>query len=477
MAFFITMVFVFVAEITEGSQLVSMAIAADAKHSRLDSMQDLGKKEQLIKQHDTSKTLPSSNITDECFYEVEAAERQINNLITTATADFAAFDWAALLSPMLRALEHVKENRIAVAQFLIQEYHHLLITKQVGSLFLCNDTANSTASGEIDTIEMATLSTHLHTLKDRCPETVLKNTSLAKLRDWVDLQTLVYECVVRGATPLHTTKERQDSMKGSTSPTPRDAETLQELDVNATYNQQMAQSIQFICESENRLEYLAAMSPRVHNILQEHCKDITHGQQVQLAVEKIKRVQPESGFGQDPSLAAKHNFRSYDTATYYQQGHHDWRSWGRRRRATKRNGRDDWKHSQCISESHPHFDQMFSNKVHDGCSSPVALGWENVITPACFSHDMCYDCAYEFEGHGFFCDTRFRRDIKNECTRKTPWYEVLFCHAQAEVMFIAVVGWGRIRKEKPSWCHSACAKSYWQAQTVDTFKALDPWYR
>jgi len=239
----------------------------------------------------------------------------------------------------------------------------------------------------------------------------------------------------------------------------------------------MAQSIQFICESENRLEYLAAMSPRVHNILQEHCKDITHGQQVQLAVEKIKRVQPESGFGQDPSLAAKHNFRSYDTATYYQQGHHDWRSWGRRRRATKRNGRDDWKHSQCISESHPHFDQMFSNKVHDGCSSPVALGWKNVITPACFSHDMCYDCAYEFEGHGFFCDTRFRRDIKNECTRKTPWYEVLFCHAQAEVMFIAVVGWGRIRKEKPSWCHSACAKSYWQAQTVDTFKALDPWYR
>lgn len=286
---------------------------------------------------------------------------------------------------------------------------------------------------------------------------------------------MVYSCAVSGATPLNTTNERQHALKSNGASTLSDMAASQKLNMKQVHDQLVTQTIRVLCESEHRLDYLSAVSSASQAILQGRCRDIADGKQVELAVQQIKRaVQAKSGAEPHPSLAAEHPFRSYRSAAWYEQGADNF--WTRRRRATKHNGRDDWKISKCAGESFTDFDAMFSSYVHNGCSSPVALGWKNVITPACFSHDMCYDCAYEFEGNGWQCDLRLHRDIKNECSRKTSWYETPLCKVQADAMFLAVAGWGRIKKEMHWWCDSACAKSTWQTQTEATFRALDPWY-
>jgi len=380
-----------------------------------------------------------------------------------------------------------------------------LVGDEKGLFFECDDQPkNSTTSAPLTDVDPTdTLQTLLSTVGKECPKTFAKQTTLSKLRDWVDLQATVYQCAMSGALPRNTSKDRQHIWSkpiSSSNETEHDGShgSLYEHDTENNEQTSLMASLSFVCSSEHRLDYLNAMVPGTKKMLQQNqCKAIAGrkpfsmaSSTLELTIKRYRQSYSKSGKlvigGQDPGNHADHPLRTSVSSTYTRSPRRrrfgtrlkdafGWRRRRRRRRrapVTRHDARKEWKQLKCPTEQNPDFDSMFANKVHDGCSSPIKLAWKNAVTPPCFVHDMCYSCSTSQSK----CDDDFKKNLKAECSRKVNWFLRWTCTGQAIIMHLAVKFAGKVDGNGPDWCKSSCAVAYWKNPTQATFKLTDPWF-
>nr|QNH72508.1 toxin candidate TRINITY_DN38706_c0_g2_i1 [Pachycerianthus maua] len=114
-------------------------------------------------------------------------------------------------------------------------------------------------------------------------------------------------------------------------------------------------------------------------------------------------------------------------------------------------------------------DQCKYLKELDGCSLPSDLitQFRDVLTPACFRHDVCYRCAAYYNWSKEKCDEAFLKDMKDICTQRqhTRSFWTLFnrdpCLTTAEQYHtgVKVFGFPYYGKEPRKWCSLNCAEN------------------
>jgi len=442
--------------------------------------------------------LHSSRISEKCFNALESVDEELRKLLADSNQAFVAFDWVALLSPMREALEHLKDSAVESGIFQIKEFHAQM--EKQGPVFGCHPAVKSAGSVGVKPDAMD----QLRTLVDElgvCPKKILSVKTLSQLQDLVTLQTMVYQCVQSGSSPLNSTAERrralqQDMLSSSLTVLGNSSQgSLYQLD---TEQQELLDSHRSICESEHRLDYLDAIAPGSKRIFKDHglCKGSTHMSQTQLVqthediVEQMERVANAlsnrkqgtmvkwSNPKPHKSLVAEHPMGQKRKGIWTKREGWDWsrrRWWGKRGKLQRRDSRKEWKAKQCPHASNPDFDTMFSTA--NGCSSPIPLLFKSSITPCCFVHDVCYSCVEGNSELKYKCDAAFKKDLKSECDRKVSWFSRWLCKTQADAMYLAVyIGGKATAKPDREWCKSPCATKYWNHTTHDALKITDPWY-
>jgi len=245
----------------------------------------------------------------------------------------------------------------------------------------------------------------------------------------------------------------------------------------------MSQVVKYITEKQHRLELLEAMRP---GSLMEynqtfHGVDLDDHVQVLAAMDRAQ-VRRNAGTSPKPKrmyqsqdMFAQHPFRDMVAASLASPAADAWVG-GSRRRDHVTNHRQMFHKKHCPTESVDTLNYMYRggyDSYLDGCSVSVAALYKHVITPPCFTHDMCYECGVG-DTFSSACDDNLLINIETECRRKLTGMDISLCMAQAPVIYAAVRYDGWFIVEPPKFCANGCAQASLNGSTM--FPLLDPWF-
>jgi len=407
-----------------------------------------------------------------------------------------------IMSPVQQIMEQFVLGATEGASFQVKEALVVIESFSLQESFACN------ASGIDSGVAHTTLLTKLLTL----PELValdcdsVSNRTKHDLKKIIDLAGGALWCVYSGGTPLKTKEESQKNLstheaeiKSGSAKIPN-FEGLSLVEQERMRDEVSVKRIKhtgrYLCQHQHRLDFLEAMRPGLGSAAKNFCDHGSYMSTLQTlnASDKIREFFQRSisgtalkqssipcqllkyhgrRRGQASANIAEHPLRSKQSALYDTFG---W--WGER---STRNARDDAKAKMCQGASDSDMDKIFETDcVMNGCSSPVALPFQNIILPPCHSHDLCYVCG-PYHNSRVKCDDDFYNNLMDECLRKLPgWLDSLTrgtCYTQAYTMYTAVWGAGWLETHPYPVCQTPCAQSVWKGPEFrETMKLLDPFY-